>query len=198
MDATGRVFSRRSRGLRDHWPRPPRKLSGPPSRPRKSAQSFGRDPGTCIAIRCRAMSTNSATPVLSPPLPLPLPPPPKRVSLADRVARAFPPLACVRGFRYFARRRVDLANVSESGLDADVKGQRVQHVRLRVQDGRLASGCTCAAKVLGPAACRHVWATLLEIDRQGALDVLRGTQRALTLTALDAPLKRRKKVRGRT
>ena len=151
--------------------------------------------------RSRAMSTSSPTPVLSPPLPVPAtqptlrpsPPASKRASLADRVARAFPPLACVRGFRYFARRRVGLANVSESGLDADVKGQRVQHVRLRVQDGRLASGCTCAAKVLGPAACRHVWATLLEIDRQGALEVLRGTSRALTLTALDAPLKRPKK-----
>ena len=143
------------------------------------------------------MSTNPAPPVVLPPTPTPTPTPtppvPKRASLADRVARAFPPLACVRGFRYFARRRVDLANVSESGLDAEVKGQRVQHVRLRIQDGRLASGCSCAAKVLGPAACRHVWATLLEIDRQGAFDTLRGTQRALALTALEAPLKARKK-----
>lgn len=117
--------------------------------------------------------------------------PPKRPSIADRVARAFPPLACVRGYRYFAKGRVDLACVSEAGLDAEVKGQRVQHVTLRVLDGRLASGCSCAAKVLGPAACRHVWATLLEIDRQGALDGLRGSQRALALTALDAPLPRR-------
>ncbi len=136
------------------------------------------------------MSTNPTTPVLAPPLPpiapaLPLPP--KRPSIADRVARAFPPLACVRGYRYFARGRVDLAGVSEAGLDAEVKGQRVQHVRLRVEDGRLASRCSCAPKVLGPAACRHVWATLLEIDRQGALDGLRGSQRALALTALDAP-----------
>ena len=149
------------------------------------------------------MSTNTASTASSPPLPLvvvPAPPPPgpaavvpKRASVADRVARAFPPLACVRGYRYFARRRVALANVSETGLDADVRGQRVQHVRLRVHaDGRLASGCTCAAKILGPAACRHVWATLLEIDRQGALDALRGTQRALALIALDAPLKRPK------
>jgi uncharacterized Zn finger protein len=148
------------------------------------------------------MSTNSATAASSPPLPLVVVPapapepaavPPKRTSVADRVARAFPPLACVRGYRYFARRRVALANVSETGLDADVRGQRVQHVRLRVHsDGRLASGCTCAAKILGPAACRHVWATLLEIDRQGAFDGLRGTQRALALTALDAPVKRSK------
>jgi hypothetical protein len=118
---------------------------------------------------------------------LPLPLPSKRPSIADRVARAFPPLACVRGYRYFAKGRVDLAGVSEAGLDAEVKGQRVQRVRLRVEEGRLASGCSCAPKILGPAACRHVWATLLEIDRQGALDGLRGSQRALALAALDAP-----------
>jgi uncharacterized Zn finger protein len=100
----------------------------------------------------------------------------------------------VRGYRYFARGRVDLAGVSAAGLDAEVKGKRVQHVRLRVQDGRLASGCSCAPKVLGPAACRHVWATLLEIDRQGALDGLRSSQRALALTALDVPLPKRKRV----
>jgi uncharacterized Zn finger protein len=146
------------------------------------------------------MSTNSASTASSPPLPLvvvpapaPAPAPaPKRVSVADRVARAFPPLACVRGYRYFARRRVALANVSETGLDADVRGQRVQHVRLRVQpDGRIASGCTCAAKTLGPAACRHVWATLLEVDREGAFDGLRDTQRPLALAPLDAPPKRK-------
>jgi len=134
-----------------------------------------------------------------PPLPS-LPPlpalPPLRPSIADRVARAFPPLACVRGYRYFAKGRVDLTGVSAAGLDAEVKGQRIQHVRLRVEDGRLASGCTCAPKVLGPAACRHVWATLLEIDRQGALDGLRGSQRALALSALDAPLPKRKRATG--
>ncbi|MDB5215771.1 MAG: hypothetical protein JWO86_3698 [Myxococcaceae bacterium] len=141
------------------------------------------------------MSTTPTAPAPSPPLPViaPAPPPPaKRPSVADRVARAFPPLACVRGYRYFAKRRVDLADVSESGLDAEVKGQRVQHVRLRVQDGHLASGCTCAAKLLGPAACRHVWATLLEVDRQGAFDGLRSSQRALALTALAAPDSKRK------
>src|SRR4051794_40317859 len=86
---------------------------------------------------------------------------PRRVSLADRVARGFPPLACVRGFRYFRRGRVTLSDVSDRGLEADVKGKRTLHVRLRVDDGRLASACSCSAKVLGPARCRHVWATLL-------------------------------------
>lgn len=112
----------------------------------------------------------------------------KRIAIADRVARAFPPLSCVRGFRYFTRNRVTLSEVSESGLDADVKGKRSHHVRLRVDDGRLAAACTCCAKVLGPASCRHVWATLLEVDRQGALGLLRSTPRVLALVVVaDGP-----------
>ena len=120
--------------------------------------------------------------------PVPVPPVlPRRVSIADRVARAFPPLACVRGFRYFARRRVALAEVSETEVYADVKGTRMQHVRLRVEAGRVATACTCAAKVLGPATCRHVWATLLEVDRQCALSSLRGTPRPLAIGGLESP-----------
>lgn len=119
--------------------------------------------------------------------PRPTPAPaPRRVSVADRVARSFPPLACVRGFRYFARKRVDLVSVSEGAIDADVKGKRTLRVCLRVVEGRLASACTCAAKVLGPAACRHVWATLLEIDRRGAFESLRSTQRSLVLGVIEA------------
>jgi hypothetical protein len=107
------------------------------------------------------------------------------VSLADRVARGFPPLACVRGFRYFTRRRVTLSNVNESGLDAEVKGKRTLLVRLRVVDGRLAAACSCSAKVLGPARCRHVWATLLEADRQALFGSLRTTMRTLALVVLE-------------
>ena len=113
------------------------------------------------------------------------PPSHPRFALADRVARAFPPLAVVRGFRYFYRKRVDLVIVSDGAIDADVKGKRVLKVRLRSAEGRLAAACTCRAKVLGPAACRHVWATLLEIDRRGLLESLRRTQRTLALSTVD-------------
>jgi uncharacterized Zn finger protein len=96
----------------------------------------------------------------------------------------------VRGFRYFARGRVAFSNVSESGLDAEVKGKRTLHVRLRIDDGRLAASCTCSAKLLGPARCRHVWAALLEADRQAVLASLRTTPRTLALVVLDAAPKR--------
>jgi hypothetical protein len=109
------------------------------------------------------------------------------VSIADRLSRAFPPLACVRGFRYFARQRVVLSLISEKEIDAEVKGTRIQHVRLRVEAGCVAAACTCAAKLLDPPTCRHVWATLLEVDRQGALSSLRTTQRPLAIGMLDGP-----------
>jgi hypothetical protein len=96
----------------------------------------------------------------------------------------------VRGFRYFTRRGVTLSNVTDASIDAEVKGKRTQHVRLRVAEGRLAAACTCAAKLLGPATCKHVWAALLEVDREGALPGLRATQRILALGVVDAPPKR--------
>lgn len=117
----------------------------------------------------------------SPPNAEPVRPAAARVSVADRASRSFPPLACVRGFRYFARARVDFVSASEKLIEADVKGKRTLRVRLQVDDGRLAAACTCFAKTMGPAACRHVWAVLLEVDRRGAFAALRATSRSLAL-----------------
>ena len=74
-------------------------------------------------------------------------------------------------------------------MQAEVKGKRTLHVRLRVDEGRLASACTCSAKVLGPARCRHVWAALLEADRQALLGSLRSTARTLALVVIDTGTK---------
>lgn len=114
-----------------------------------------------------------------------------RVKLADRVARAFPPLACVRGYRYFHGNGVTMTTLDDSSCEADVKGQRTQTVLLRVEEGRLGAACTCAANTLGPAACKHVWATLLELDRRDAFVSLRGSLRPLALTGIDAAPKRK-------
>ena len=48
--SAGNPLRRPARSRRDHWPWPLRKVSGPPSRPRKSSESLGRDPGTAIAL----------------------------------------------------------------------------------------------------------------------------------------------------
>ncbi len=157
-------------------------LSRPGRRSANRARLLDGRLGTGVA--CVARMTTTSLPSLAaapPPAPVARALP---VSITDRVARGFPPLACVRGFRYFSRRRVTLSNVSESGLDADVRGKRTLQVRLRVDEGRLAAACTCSAKVLGPARCRHVWATLLEADRQALLAPLRATARTLALIPL--------------
>lgn len=139
------------------------------------------------------MTTPSLAPTDAPPPASPSPGVHARaISLADRVARGFPPLACVRGFRYFARKRVTLSNVSDAGLDADVRGKRTLHVRLRAEGGQLGAACTCSPKVLGAARCRHVWATLLEVDRQVLLASLRTSCRTLALVALDVATKKPK------
>jgi hypothetical protein len=172
--------------------RSPRRLARATPRPGPdipSRETTTRDRSFALLARSSlssvlAMSTLPQALVPSPP-PLPLHAP-RRVSVADRVARSFPPLACVRGFRYFTRKRVDLVRVSEGEIQADVKGKRTVRVTLRAEEGRLASACSCAAKVLGPAACHHVWATLLEIDRCGAFETLRTTQRSLALGVVGA------------
>jgi hypothetical protein len=145
----------------------------------------------------------SIAPAVAVPAVVPLAPHPRpvrvipRVALADRVARAFVPLVCVRGFHYFDKKRIDLLLVEESAIDATVKGKRVQQVQLRIADGHLGASCTCVAKLLGPAACKHVWATLLEIDRRGELASLRTTTRALALGVIDdAPGQRPKRKAG--
>ena len=158
------------------------KLSGTPRRAGKRTKSFDGALGTRVAGDAGMTTSPLATDTAPSPEPAARARP---VSIADRVAQGFAPLACVRGFRYFTRRRVALSNVSESGLDAEVKGKRTLGVRLRVDGGRLAAACTCSAKVLGPARCRHVWATLLEVDRQALLGSLRSTPRVLALVVLE-------------
>lgn len=109
----------------------------------------------------------------------------RRAAVADRVARAFAPIACVRGFWYFVRGRVHLTSVADAAVDAEVKGKRTRRVRLRASGEQLGASCTCCTKRPGPATCRHVWAALLEIDRQGELAAVRGSARPLALAALE-------------
>lgn len=180
----------------------PRSVPDIPSR-RRTTRDHSIALVALVLLTRRLMSTLATVPMPVPPLAVhaPHPPPPPaahpphapRISLADRVARAFPPLACVRGFRSFTNDRVEIVSLSEVALDAVVKGKRAQTVRLRIENGRLAASCTCCAKLMGPAACKHVWAALLEIDRRGAFESMRTTQRALALAPMDAPPPRPKK-----
>gem|GEM_PF-2994395 len=139
-----------------------------------------------LASRSASPPEGSSAPALGVAVVVPLARP-RPIAVADRVARAFPPRACVVGYRYFAAGSVTVSAAGERFVDALVKGKRVHAVRLRATDGALAASCTCGATSMGPPACRHVWATLLDVDKRGALEALRSSRASLSLTALLDP-----------
>lgn len=78
----------------------------------------------------------------------------------------------LKGFECHAR-GVELLDSGNDHVVARVRGPRPQDVDLRVASGRLVIKCTCPSESMTPDPCRHAWAALLEIDRQGLLDDLR-------------------------
>lgn len=73
---------------------------------------------------------------------------------------------------------------------AIVKSQRPHTVDFRVVNGKLFVKCSCPAESMGVRACKHTWAALLEIDKQGALGELRTKRGPVVLEReLDAPAK---------
>jgi hypothetical protein len=115
-------------------------------------------------------------------------PPPSRasvsISVAQRVSRGFPGPACLAGFALYAKNLVGLVAAGDGDVEATVKGDRTRKVRVRVERDALAIGCSCAPSSLDAPSCKHVWATLLEIDRSGALSRARDSRSALTVTPL--------------
>lgn len=97
---------------------------------------------------------------------------PLSVSVAGRVGHAFAPPAMLKGFECHTR-GVELLDSAPDHVVARVRGPRAQDVDLRVTSGRLVIKCTCPSDSMTPDPCRHAWAALLEIDRQGLLDDLR-------------------------
>lgn len=111
---------------------------------------------------------------------------PVTISLAGRVGQHFDPHTMIAGFQCHTR-GVELSSAGRDRIDARVRGKRTRDVVLSVRaDGALAVTCSCPAQSYGQTHCKHVWAALLEIDRQGAFEELRGTRRALDLVAADA------------
>lgn len=118
--------------------------------------------------------------------PIPLPPAPvlasSSVSIAGRAGHAFTPHAMLQGFSCHAK-GVELAAVSSTRVTARVRSKRLYEVTLRVAADRLVVACSCPARSLGLDVCKHAWAALLEIDRQGALPHLRDSRSALRISA---------------
>lgn len=124
-----------------------------------------------------------AAPILSPPpstASRPSAPPgpftlPRRapLTLADRLGHAFPAQALARGFAVWKRARVVIEEEAPGRVTAKVRGTRTRDVVLEVQGPALFVRCTCPARALEQPGCKHVWATLLEVDRRAGLASLR-------------------------
>jgi hypothetical protein len=110
-------------------------------------------------------------------------------SIAARAARIFPARACMDGFPLFTTERVALTHVTPRAVLATVKSQ---HVEIETKGEGLAIACTCSPGAI--AACKHVWATLLAVDRAGALEGLRAGIRPISVE--HKPPKEPEKKRG--
>jgi hypothetical protein len=107
------------------------------------------------------------------------------VTIADRAGKCFPVHAHTQGYAFWKSGHVTIEEESPRAVVAKVRGPRTRDVRLEDDGGRLLVQCTCPARTFERPGCKHVWATLLEIDRRGALGGLRGTRANLPVAFLD-------------
>ena len=88
--------------------------------------------------------------------------------LASRISFQFDRGVQSRGFGLFKGRAVRVLEQSYSHLQALVTGGQLYEVRVTHEDGRLLVFCECPYfEEYGK--CKHLWATILEADRVGAL-----------------------------
>jgi uncharacterized Zn finger protein len=99
-------------------------------------------------------------------------------SIAGRAGHGFEVHTMLRGFACHAR-GVEILETGPAHVRARVRSKRTYEVDLRAEGGRLLIGCTCPARSMEVAACKHAWAALLEVDRQGGLEDLRGVRGVL-------------------
>lgn len=86
----------------------------------------------------------------------------------------------IAGFGCHAR-GVELAAFDAKSARAIVKSKRTHTVDFRIANGKLLVKCSCPAESMGVHPCKHTWAALLEIDKQGGLADLRTKRGPLVL-----------------
>ncbi|MDX2152169.1 MAG: DEAD/DEAH box helicase [Bryobacteraceae bacterium] len=91
------------------------------------------------------------------------------MSLALRLSPRFSVTTRTRGHDLFAHGAVRPVRSTPTELEAVVRGGEDYDVDLALSGNALRVACECAAFIeYGP--CKHIWATILEADRRGALD----------------------------
>lgn len=107
-------------------------------------------------------------------------------SIAGRAGHRFEVHTMLQGFACHAR-GVEIVETGPAHVRARVRSKRTHEVELRADGGRLLVGCSCPARSMGIAACKHAWAALLEVDRQGGLEDLRGMRGVLPVEPAPEP-----------
>jgi superfamily II DNA or RNA helicase len=74
----------------------------------------------------------------------------------------------VKGARLFEGRAVRLSTVEPNHVHADVMGSMLYEVCLQFLYGELVVACACPY-FADRGVCKHIWATILQADREGAL-----------------------------
>ncbi len=102
------------------------------------------------------------------------------MGLVSKLAFQFDRKTQYRGQRLFDSRSVRLTGKSDDHAQGNVADGRLYEVKLALAgNGRLGTYCTCA-QFRGYHSCVHVWAVILQADREGALSAAAG-ERSLKL-----------------
>ena len=86
------------------------------------------------------------------------------MSLSSLVSHEFSARTQYRGDQYFRNKVVNVLHHSHDQVEAKVRGHSFYLVRFVLRDGRFLAACTCPYFQDGEA-CKHLWATILEADK---------------------------------
>ena len=95
------------------------------------------------------------------------------MALASKLAFYFEKRVQLKGIALFRRRRVDVVHQSPARFEAVVHGAMDYQVVLEHHEHELDVSCTCPY-FQDMGECKHLWAAVLQADRDGALGARRG------------------------
>ncbi len=90
------------------------------------------------------------------------------MSLSSLVSHEFSARTQYRGGQYFRNKVVNVLNHSHDQVEAKVRGHSFYFVRFALRNGSFLAACTCPYFQDGEA-CKHLWATILEADKNNYL-----------------------------
>lgn len=89
------------------------------------------------------------------------------MKLADNLRNGFLPKIRSRGQEYFNRGRVTLFETEPDNIKAGVSGSNDYEVKINFTPTKTGISCTCPYYTDWDSPCKHLWATILELDSMG-------------------------------